>query len=519
MGMEVKISYSESARQLSQLQQKLTKLSLAWTIDDYNNFLTFYMTLVPKILQVERCTIYLRDRANNTIFSMFATGIEGEQIEPPLDGSIVGEVFRANKTILANRLSSSSGFHLLMDQQTGFVSRNTICSPIQSLTADGTIGAIQLLNKKDNKPFDLPDQLLLEEVAGYLAMSIESILLNREILEIAEKINREAKRFDHETLLDTMFVAESRPMLEVLKMVRTVSDLDINILLRGENGTGKDLIAQMIHQLSSRAGKPFIPINCACIPENLIESEFFGHEKGAFTGASTARMGHFEQAKGGTLFLDEIGDMAVHIQPKFLRAIQEGEGRRLGGNRTFKYDFRLISASNKNLAKEIKNGNFREDLFFRIFSIDIEIPPLRHRRDDILPLALAFLDETNRRFKKNIGGFSNEIIHTFETFTWPGNVRQLKKEVERLVALTKDGDIMNLENCSHYILSFVEDNKTAPIPKPINDLSIPRQVKDIEISLILAALKKTRGNKSQAAKLLKITRQGLFNKMQRYRLT
>lgn len=508
----------ESTSRLLVLQQKLSQLGRAWTIDDYNNFLAFYMNFIPNILHVERCTIYLRDKEHNTIFSVFATGIEGKKIEPPLEGSIAGEVIRSRKTITVNDLTTTNGFHLEMDKQTGFVSRNTICAPIHSLTSGEIIGAIQLLNKKDNERFDRSDKVLLEEIAGYLVMSIESILLNREILQVASKINREAKSFELENPLGFSFIAESQAMREVLDMVHTVSGLDINILLQGENGTGKELIAKIIHSQSLRAKGPFVPVNCACIPENLIESEFFGHEKGAFTDASTSRKGRFERAKGGTLFLDEIGDMALHIQPKFLRAIQEGEGSRLGSNKTIKYDVRLISASNKNLAQEIKKGNFREDLFFRIYSIDIEIPPLRERQDDILPLALSFLDETNRRFEKNVEGFSSETIQLFEAFHWPGNVRQLKKEVERLVALTTNGEIISTERCSRDLLAFLENNQPSKKSKLPQDLSIPNQVKKLETALIQKALAKTNNNKSQAAELLKITRQGLFKKMKRYRI-
>jgi len=313
MASDRKDNQDGSGNQLLLLRQKLSQLGRAWTIDDYNNFLVFYMNYVPEIMNVERCTIYIRDRENNTIFSMFATGIEGRQIEPPLEGSIVGKVIHANKTMIVNDLSKLDGFHLLMDKQTGFVSRNTICAPIHSLTSAGVIGAIQLLNKKENGFFSRSDLILLEEIAGYLSMFTESILLNREILQVAGKINREMERLDQMSPFGTSFIAESRAMQDVLEMVHTVSDMDINILLQGENGTGKELIAQMIHQQSHRSRKSFVPVNCACIPENLIESEFFGHEKGAFTDASTARKGRFEEAKGGTLFLDEIGDMPLRV--------------------------------------------------------------------------------------------------------------------------------------------------------------------------------------------------------------
>ncbi len=467
-------------------------------------------------MEVERCTLYICDKNNETILTMFATGIEAKQIEPPMQGSIVGEVIRSNKTIIANNLSSRTGFHQQADKLTGFVSINTLCTPIRSLSTGTVIGAVQLLNKKNDRAFDSTDQSAMRKIGGYLAISIESFLLNREILEIADKIHSEAKRFDQKLPFGPSFIAESYGMREVLKTVETVSSLDIDILLQGENGTGKELIARMIHRLSNRADNPFVPVNCACIPEQLIESEFFGHEKGAFTDASTARKGRFEEATGGTLFLDEIGDMAISIQPKFLRAIQEGEGSRLGSNRTIQYDTRLISASNKNLTEEVQKGSFREDLFFRIFSIDIEIPPLRERQDDILPLALSFLEKTNVKFKKQTDSFSGEVIELFELFPWPGNVRQLRKEVERLVALTKNGAPITVDKCSRELLDFHPEVNSSRQFRRADDLSIPDQVEKLERTLISRALQKSGNNKSQTAKLLHISRQGLLKKMKRF---
>ena len=498
------------------LRQKLARLGQAWTVDDYNKLLYFYMINVPKVTDVERCAIFISDPENNRIFSMFATGITGRKIEPPLSGSVVGEVIRSNRTIIINDLDNRDGYHLLMDQQTGFTSRNTLCVPIRSLTDKRVIGAIQLLNKTGSLPFGHQDQLLLEEIAGYLTMTTEAILLNGEILQVADTINRDAEHAQHDRFPGTQFIAKSRAMTEVLKLVDTVAPLDINILIQGENGTGKELIARMIHQQSPRADNPFLPVNCACIPENLIESEFFGHEKGAFTDASACRKGRFEEARGGTLFLDEIGDMALHLQPKFLRAIQESEGSRLGSDTTVEYDVRLISASNKDLSREVSRGTFREDLFFRIFSVEIEIPPLRKRRDDILPLALAFLAETSTRFHKNIEGFSTKTIQLFESFPWPGNVRQLKKEIERLVALTREAELITPDKCSRDLLGHMSANQPQPRLDKIDAFSIPDRVRQLETALIKKALAATSNNKSRAAEFLHISRQGLFKKMKRY---
>jgi transcriptional regulator with PAS, ATPase and Fis domain len=274
----------------------------------------------------------------------------------------------------------------------------------------------------------------------------------------------------------------------------------------------------MIHERGDRKDKPFIPVNCACIPESLVESEFFGHEKGAFTGAEQARSGLFEAANGGTLFLDEIGEMPLMIQPKILRAIQEGEGSRLGSNKTVYYDMRLISASNRDLSLEIKEGRFREDLFFRLFSIEIGLPPLRERTEDILPLGQYFLQQINERFGKRVTGFSTEVISLFERYPWPGNVRQLMKEIERLVALTDDGQVISSERCSRELLSFLHNSNQRRRATDFNDLAIPAHTKRLEVELIKKALHQTSGNKSKAAGLLSITRQGLLKKIKRYEL-
>jgi transcriptional regulator with PAS, ATPase and Fis domain len=273
----------------------------------------------------------------------------------------------------------------------------------------------------------------------------------------------------------------------------------------------------MIHEESNRRAQSFLAVNCASIPKTLVESEFFGYEKGAFTGAHTSRRGYFEEASGGTLFLDEVADMPMSIQPKFLRAIQEEEGYRLGSNRLITYDLRIISATNKHLRQEVEEGRFREDLFFRLFSVEIHIPPLRERKEDIAPMAFVFLEDINKRFEKNVAGFSSDVINLFEEYHWPGNVRQLRREVERAVVLTPSGEQITLDKCSREILQSV----TTPAMKaPQSSLSIllPDQVKSLEIKLIRKALQETQGNKTRAAELLGITRQGLHKKLQRYTL-
>lgn len=275
----------------------------------------------------------------------------------------------------------------------------------------------------------------------------------------------------------------------------------------------------MIHQHGDRAAQSFTPVNCASIPENLMESQFFGHEKGAFTGAQTTKKGFFEEASGGTLFLDEIGEMPLTMQPKFLRAIQEEEGQRLGSNVSSSYDLRLISATNRDLSEEVAGGRFREDLFFRLFSVEITIPALRDRKEDILPLALHFLKLTNERFGKNIPGFSPEVLNFIESFGWPGNVRQLQKEVERLVALSVDGEPVKAAQLSRELQSLHRSQKNYDDETEEGYLALAEQTRQLEIILIEKAMRRTQGNKTQAAKLLALSRQGLDKKIKRYKLS
>lgn len=506
-------------KRLAELKIRLERVAQSWTLDNYRSLAQFYVNILPKVLGAERCTLYIIEMATEKICSIFGTGLKERQIEPPREGSIVGEVISTGKGVIVNDLEKMEGFHTNVDVETGFVSRNMICAPIKSATTHGITGAIQILNKRLHGSFRKEDLALLEEVGTYLSMSIENIIVNQEILRISNQMNQEFERLDKEQTFDSLFIAESQAMRDVLDLARLVSSTPVNVLLQGENGTGKELIARMIHEASDRRDMPFVAVNCASIPEHLMESEFFGYEKGAFTGADHSRKGRFEEANGGTLLLDEIGDMPLTIQPKFLRAIQEGEGSRLGSNKLINYDFRIISATNKDLREELEAARFREDLYFRLFSVEIRLPPLRDRKADIVPLALVFLEEISRRFNKKIAGFSPELLNLFEDYNWPGNVRQLRSEVERLVALTpEEGSTMGPEKCSRELLSLSFSAAGQRPAEAFSGLSIPDQVKGLEIRLIDKALEESGGNRVKAAEALGITRQGLHKKMKRYQM-
>ncbi len=482
-------------------------------MDNYESLLKFYVQILPKVFEAERCTIYMIEMGTDKISSMFGTGLKDQRIEPPREGSLVGKVISSGTGLIANGLDKRPGYHTLISEETGFITRNMICSPIKSATHHTVTGAIQVLNTRYAGGFAAKDIHLLDEAASYLSMSIENIVLSQEIFRISSHINPEIDQYDRGFLLDRLFIAESQAMRDLLDLVKMVSSSPVNVLIQGENGTGKELIARLIHEASERHHNKFVAVNCASIPENLMESEFFGHEKGAFTGADRLKKGLLEEADGGTLMLDEIGDMSLTIQPKLLRAIQEGEGTRLGSHKLIKYDLRIISATNKDLEEEQKKGQFREDLFFRLFSIKIVIPPLRERKEDIIPLALAFLAETCTRFGKRTSGFSSEVLNLFEDYRWPGNVRQLRSEVERLVALTPDGEKIMADKCSRELLSPKEVTaENVPVGP------MPELVRRLEINMIRNTLAKTNGNRQKTAALLGITRQGLHKKMKRYEI-
>jgi PAS domain S-box-containing protein len=312
-------------------------------------------------------------------------------------------------------------------------------------------------------------------------------------------------------------IAESAPMRDVLNFVRRVAASEATtILLEGDNGTGKDLVAKTLHYQSLRQAEPFIAINCAAIPETLLESELFGYEKGAFTDARSQKRGIFELADKGTLFLDEIGEIPLMLQAKLLRVLEDQSFRRLGGLKDINLDLRVVAATNKNLREAVKEGAFRQDLYFRLNVIQILIPPLRDRLEDIAPLTKFFIDHYNRKFKRNIEGVTEAAAKLLLQHDWPGNVRELRNAIERAMILEESALITSPS--LPIAITRPEGGGLATVPAtvdiPIDGLSL----EDNERSLLARALEKTNGNQTQAARLLRITRDTLRYKMKKFNL-
>jgi transcriptional regulator with GAF, ATPase, and Fis domain len=315
-------------------------------------------------------------------------------------------------------------------------------------------------------------------------------------------------------------IGKSRSMTSVFHMIKRVADSDSTVLLNGETGTGKGLVAKAIHQRSYRCDKPFVAINCGAIPENLLESELFGHLKGAFTGATSAKMGKFEVADGGTIFLDEIGDMSPDLQVKILKVLEEREFEPVGGCKSIKVDVRIIAATHRDLEEEVQKGNFREDLFYRLYVIPIQLPALTNRTSDIPLLVQFFLNKLNHEKGTQIHGIAEDAMQMLIRHNWPGNVRELANLLERIVVLKGEGEIKASDLPSKMRIdsdSLPEKIVVTPVMAG-EGICLNTAVSEFEKNLIYQSLEKANWVKNKAAKLLQVKRTTLVEKIKRYDL-
>jgi DNA-binding NtrC family response regulator len=350
------------------------------------------------------------------------------------------------------------------------------------------------------KPFSMMQLLLrLSNVCSFR-------LLKEQNIRLQEQLER---RFSFGNI-----IGKSKRMREVFELIKLVADSDAAVLVQGESGTGKELVASAIHYNSPRRAQPYIRVSCASLPESLIESELFGFEKGAFTGASERRVGRFEAASGGTLFLDEIGELPLGIQVKLLRVLQEKQIERLGSHRSIKVDVRIVSASLRPLEEEIAAGRFRDDLLFRVNTVAIHLPPLRERKEDIPVLAQTFLEEFSRERGKQIEGLTDSVQEAFDAYPWPGNVRELRNVIERAVLFCNSSRI-TIEELPATLRGAMPSPRRAPA-QPV--MSLQEAVERAEIEAIRAALSATSGRRSEAAELLGVSRKTLWEKAKHYGL-
>ncbi|MDP3028652.1 MAG: sigma-54 dependent transcriptional regulator [Deltaproteobacteria bacterium] len=348
-------------------------------------------------------------------------------------------------------------------------------------------------------------RVVIERALNYRDLKRENTTLKKQL----------TTRYAYENI-----IGDSEKICEVFRLIDKVAQTDSTVLIMGESGTGKELIAHAIHYQSDRRDKPFIMVNCGAIPEELLESELFGHEKGAFTHAIRTRIGRFELAHSGTIFLDEIGDMRPNLQVKILRILQGHQFERIGGTKTIKTDIRVIAATNKNLEEAVKTGQFREDLYYRLNVIPIHVPPLRERAGDIPLLVHHFLEKFNKSKKKNIKSISKEVTQCFMSYAWPGNVRELENMIERLIILAND-DKITIRDLPERLLAHRKKDTAQPQQHnalPEEGLYLHAVVNEFEKNLILQALDRAGWVKNKAAQLLNLNRTTLIEKMKKQKL-
>lgn len=359
--------------------------------------------------------------------------------------------------------------------------------------------AVQAMKSGANEYLTKP--LNFEAVELTIERALERVRLVKELEVLREKANTTAPQI----------VGNSAPVKHLLQLVDQVAPSRATVLITGESGTGKEMVARRIHEMSNRGRKPFMALHCAALTETLLESELFGHEKGAFTGAASTRRGRFEEADGGTIFLDEIGEISPSTQVKLLRFLQTREFERVGGNQTISVDVRIVTATNRNLAEEVQKGRFREDLYYRLNVINIETPPLRTRRSDIPLLMRHFVDKYSRENSKTIQEIDSEFVRELESYDWPGNVRELENVIERAVVLTESGRI----TADHLPRTVTQTSGSKAWG---NDVFIPgSRLEDLERYAILATYESTGGDSAETAQILGVSQRKIQYKLRDYR--
>jgi len=402
------------------------------------------------------------------------------------------------------RLPNEDGMRLISRAKT--LPKPPICI---LMTAYGSEELAVEAMKKGADDYIAKGRLQIDELEMRIARALRHRKLEVENISLRQQLDT---RFGMETV-----IGESAVMKEVLDTVHQVAASPATVLLLGESGTGKELIAKVIHQQSPRANAPMVTVHCAALAPTLLESELFGHEKGAFTGANERRIGRFEQAQGGTLFLDEIGEIDATLQIKLLRFLGERTFERVGSSKTLTADVRLIAATNKNLAEMVKAGSFREDLFFRLRVMEIWLPPLRERREDIPLLSLAFLREFAQENGKDIRAFTPDAMDALLAYRWPGNVRELRTAIEHAVVLCR-GEKITARDLPPWVRATQPETASSVAAAPPAGGGSDLTVKQVEKRLIERALKETGGNRSEAARKLGISRRSLYRKIASYQL-
>ena len=481
-------------------EEYLTLLEISQIITsslDLEEILDQSLQQLAKVVEASASSIWLINESTQRLYVATATGIKRELVKTihlDVGQGIVGQAVETGQSFITADARGEKYHAKEIADMLEYEATTLICVPMRS--RDRIIGAIQALNKAASRVFNHKDMFLLSEFADLTGLALENGRLYDQIHQENSELRRKvgAHRLEFRDI-----ITDSLVMKEVLDFAAQAATTNSTVLLLGESGTGKELVAQGIHNTSPRKNKPFVPVNCAAFPAELLESELFGHEKGAFTGAISRKEGWFEIANDGSLFLDEIGDMPTSLQAKLLRVLQDRTFNRVGGTNRITCDVRIVAATNQDLESKMKAGTFREDLYYRLNVIPIALPSLRERVEDIPILAEHFLIKYSSETKRKKSGFTPEAMQMLMNYPWPGNVRELANAIEHAVVLGKSEEIKPGDLPAS--LRHTREDITIDYSTSLEDAQ--RQFKKQHI---LRALRQTGGNRSQAAKRLKIQR-------------
>jgi transcriptional regulator with GAF, ATPase, and Fis domain len=450
------------------------------------------------LLHADRASIFLWDRPNHTLVGRPALGVPGNELRIPDNAGIVGQVVQLGEPRRVDLDRDQSLINRRVDANLGYQTRTLLCVPLRSRDGE-LLGAFETINKLSGN-FTDDDEAALTELAAHAAVALENTKEREALLEARRQLTDQAAQ-------GVQLVGQSQAIEALRSTIRRVADTELAILILGENGTGKEVVSQSIHYFSSRRDHPFIAVNCAALTETLLESELFGHEKGAFTDAHESRQGKFELASGGTLFLDEIGDLSAGGQAKLLRVLEEKVVVRVGGSKSIHTDARVIAATNQNLAEMVRQKRFRQDLYYRLNVVTLVLPPLRERPDDVLLLGEHFLHDFCLKARRKPPKITAAARRRLEAHTWPGNVRELRNLMERIAYLVP-GDQIEADDLA-FILSPAADTPGSIAP----DLELTEATNRFQTEYIQNAIRRAGGNMSKAAERLGLHRSNLYRKM------
>ncbi len=487
---------------------------------DLETVMRSILNILHEQLGMERGTISLLDPETNELSIEVASGLDLEEIQRgryKIGEGITGKVVAAGEAIVVPNVGKEPLF-LNRTKSRDLTKSNIafLCVPIK--LRDKTIGALSVDRLfKEDVSFD-EDIRVLTIIGSIIAQAVRIHQLVEKEKESLTNENIRLKRELKKKFHPVNIIGESKRMTDVFSSVDLVSTTKATVLIRGESGTGKELVARAVHYHSDRADKPFIKVSCAALPETLLESELFGYEKGAFTGAHQMKRGRFELAHTGTLFLDEIGDIPLSTQVKLLRVLQEKEFERVGGVETTRVDIRLIAATNKDLEREVQHGRFREDLYYRLNVVPIFMPALRERKEDLPLLVHHFLEKANKENNKQAKRVSDEAWEYIMNYSWPGNVREVENAVERAVIMCQ-GEVIGKEHFPIDLRANIKPIDSGSTDQPNGRSTMPEAVEHLERKLLADALQKTGGNKRKAAQILGLTERIMGYKVKQYNLS